>query len=254
MVATITLFANNTSPTGPQLDGNFTAYTPLTTIPCSVAGTNTLTLTQLANTPTLSAYQNYVQYSGVVAVTNTGPTTAQVGSLGALPVYKDTAAGVSALSGAELTAGCAFTLLYDSALNSGNGGWHLSSGPAFNTGTLNISTLGVTYFSASVASLTSLKVGGATVATVSRILSGFGTLTYTVTPANAVQDQNLVVAGTQIADVVSLGVGPVNPSGAGFTGFCGTVGTVTVRLLNPTGSSISLTTVTVRAMTMGLTP
>ena len=40
----------------------------------------------------------------------------------------------------------------------------------------------------------------------------------------------------------------------GINGMVGTLGTITVRLLNPTASSISLTTMTIRAMAMGMTP
>lgn len=116
-----------------DLDQNFAALGALTTIPCTISGTNTLTLTPAANTPTLAGYANYQPFSGVVATTNTGPTTAQVGSLAALNVYKDTTSGPVALSGGELHIGNTFILVYDGTLDSNTGGFHLINIPAIVT-------------------------------------------------------------------------------------------------------------------------
>ena len=118
-------FAAQTAPTMPELDQNFAALGALTAIPCTVAGTNTITMTPAANTPTIAAYANYQPFSGVAAATNTGAVTAAVGGLTALAVYKDTAAGPVALAGGEIAIGNALYLVYDSALTSGNGGFHL---------------------------------------------------------------------------------------------------------------------------------
>lgn len=278
-------FAAATSATGAQLDANFNAAGKLGTIPCAVAGTNALTLTPTSGiAPTIATLSNYLCFSGVVVVTNTGAVTIAIGSLAALNAYKDGAAGPAALTGGELVAGCAFTAVYDSALNAGLGGFHVyTSTTPFTGGTITSNlvvqggSLGAsltstlltgnsltvnallhsgTSLAVSIASITSLQVGGPslTVATITRVLSALATLTFTLTPANAVQDQNIVMSGAQVRDVVSLGLGASTPSGAGFTGFCGTLGTVTVRLLNPTASSIAAATMTVRAMGMGLTP
>lgn len=108
-----------------QLDQNFAALGKLTVVPCTVVGTNALTLTPLANTPTVAAYANYMLFSGVVAMTNTTAVTARVGSLAILPVYKDGGTGPIALTGAELVAANSLLLLYDGALASGAGGFHL---------------------------------------------------------------------------------------------------------------------------------
>ena len=120
-------FANLTTAQLSYLDANFAAVGALTPIPCGTAGTNALALTPLANSPTVTQYANYGAFSGVVAVTNTGAVTAQVSSLPVLSVYKDTAAGPTALTGGELVAGNAFYLVYDAALNSNAGGFHLSN-------------------------------------------------------------------------------------------------------------------------------
>ena len=287
-------FATKTAATGLQLDENFNALGVLVPIPCTVGGTNTVTMTPATtNTPTVSAYSNYRLFSGVVAATNTGAVTIQVGSLTALNAYKDSPAGPIALSGGELHIGNAFTAEYDSALNSGAGGFHIWSGTAFAGGTisgslanlaivggtlsvlsgsigasltssllsgnsLTISALLGSYSQASVslATLSNAQFGtlGTTLATLTRMVSALGTLVYTVTPAATSQDQNIVVSGAQVRDAISIGLGTSVPTGAGFTGFCGTLGTVTVRMLNPTASSISVTTMTIRAVAMGVSP
>lgn len=281
-------FAAVTTATGAQLDANFNAAGNLGVIPSAVSGGNTITLTPTAGiTPTIAAYANYMRFSGVVATTNTAATSLRINALASLVCYKDSLAGPVALSGGELIAGNAFTAIYDSALNSGAGGWHIYTTTAFAGGTISGSlanvvlsggslavlggSLGVTLTSAvfsgnslsisalqaslTNASISNLQVGtlGSTLATMTRLLSAVGTLTYTVTPANQVQDQNIVLSGAQVRDAIVLGY-PSTPAGMGFVGFCGTLGTITVRLLNPTASSISLFSTTVRATAMGLTP
>ena len=258
MAASITLFANQTAPTGPELDGNFASYTPLTMIPCVVAGTNTLTLTPLsgsaAATPAITAYQNYMVFSGVVTISNSGVTTLQVGSLAALPAYKDTALGPVALSGGELIAACAFTALYDSTLNSGGGGFHITTGPNTVGASLNVTSLTATstLLVGTLASVTRLMVG-ASASSVTRLLSGLGTLSFSITPANATQDQTFSLAGALATDVISIGLPTNTPAGAGFTGFMAAAGTVNLRLVNPSTVTLAAASLTVRATAMGFT-
>ena len=111
-----TLFANLSVGTGAELDANFAAVGAIGVIPCAAAGTNAITLTPAANTPTVSAYANYAIFSFIAAGTNTTVATASVGSLAALPIYKDTLSGPLVLSGGEIVAGNAVSLTYDSAL------------------------------------------------------------------------------------------------------------------------------------------
>jgi hypothetical protein len=108
------------------LDDNFAALGALTAIPSVITGTNTLAVAPLATTPTISAYGNYQAFSGVAAGTNTGAVTAQVSGLGALSVYKDTISGPVALAGGEIVTGNLVVLTYDSSLNAGAGGFHLT--------------------------------------------------------------------------------------------------------------------------------
>lgn len=282
MAASITLFANNTSPTGPELDGNFTAFAVFGNIPCAVSGTNAIAMVQNANTPVLTQLVAYQRFSGVFANNNSGALTVQAAAFTALPGYKDSGTGPIAFIGGECIAGNAFTAEYDPALNSGNGGYHVSTSTQLTGSTIvgnltlsngQLAVLGVggtvgasltstlltgNSLTVSAANLlgSNLQVGtlGSTLATLTRLISGLATVTFTVTPANTVQDQQFAIPGVQIRDVISLGLGTTTPTGAGFMGFCGTVGTVNIRLLNPTASSISLTSMTVRVAAMGLTP
>jgi hypothetical protein len=122
-----TTFAALTDATGAELDANFAALGACTTIPCSVSGTNVLVLTPLTNTPAVPAYADYMQFSFTAVGTNTTGVMAQVGSLPALDVARDTPAGRMALIGNEIVAGDFCILAFDTAVDSGAGGFHLLS-------------------------------------------------------------------------------------------------------------------------------
>src|SRR5262245_2200225 len=169
-------FSNNTTPTGAQLDADLAALGALTPIPCTVSGTNALVLTPAANCPVINAYANYLQVSGVAVAANTAATTARVGSLPALPVYQTVVGGPLQATGGDLQAGSAFTLMYNSALNSGNGGWHLFSNAYLQLGTRNIATGYNVFGSLSVTQLASLT------STISRFFSTTASVTFTVVP------------------------------------------------------------------------
>lgn len=124
----VTFAALSTVPLS-DLDTMFNAAGALTVIPCSATGTNALSLSPLANTPTIGGYFNYQLFSGVCAGANTGAATAAAGGLEALNIYKDIGSGPVALSGGELQTGNAFILMFDSALDSGAGGYHLFTQP-----------------------------------------------------------------------------------------------------------------------------
>lgn len=290
-------FAAVTSATGQNLDDDFTAVGNMGTFPCTVSGSNAITMTPTAGiTPSVAALANYMRFSGVVAITNTTGITIQIGSLGALNGYKDSASGPVALTGNELLAGNAFTAVYDSALNSGAGGFHIVFGTAFAGGTIagnvvlsggyfsalggslgatltsvllsgnsltvsalqlnatnaSIATAGINNLSATIASITSLSVG-ASASPLLRMISGVGTVIYSITSANDVQDQTFTVAGVQTRDSLSIGLPVSIPTGAGFTGYIPAAGSITLRLVNPTAATLGSATLTVRATALGFT-
>lgn len=234
MAYSITQFENNLDNPLQALDNNFTTFGALVQIPCSVAGTNTLTLTQnaagLVPTPTISAYTTNMLFSGIASGINTGPTTATIGSVGALPVYKDSLAGPVALSGGEIVANNAFTLRYDAALNSGNGGFHLTSSTA----------------------VASLQINSG--ATLTNMLSGNSpTLTFTATPGWSSQDQTFTLTGLPPSvpapgDFFMLTPPSLAAPGVSYMAMCTSLGslssvasvaTVNVRLINAASASLA---------------
>ena len=147
-------FSNNTTPTGVQLDSVLAALGALGVIPCSVTGTNALTLTPFANTPTVpTPYNNIGVFAGIAAADNTGGVTAQIGSGAALVVYRDTEAGPVVLIGGEIVLGNALALVYDQSLNGAAGGFHLlnpAQGQTFSTTTVVNATIGTTLAAAAL--------------------------------------------------------------------------------------------------------
>lgn len=121
-------YANLTTAQMSSLDTMFQAVGLLGAVPCTVAGANTLTLSPNANTPVVSVLANYTLFSGVVVTTNTAAVSVAIGGLTALPLYKDTPAGPANLIAGDLVASDFLLIAYDSALNSGNGGFHLLHG------------------------------------------------------------------------------------------------------------------------------
>lgn len=260
-------FANLTTAQMVALDQNDAALGALGIIPCTIAGSDALVLTPNANTPTVAAYVNYQQFSGIVAANNTTTGTARIGSLAILPIYKDSPTGPIALAGGELVQNNMITLRYDSALNSGGGGFHLSSSTGSGaylpvtggtlTGNLSIAGASATVLLGSISSLATLNATkllvGASAASITRILSTLASVGFTVVPANSTQDQPILVPGALANDSISIG-GPASiTAGVGFTGYVAAAGTVNLRALNVTAASIAAFSVTVRATAMGFT-
>ena len=215
-------------------DDNFAALGALTPIPCSVTGTNTLALAPLANTPTVVSYANYSLFTGIVSVTNSGAVTAQVGSLAALNVYKDTFAGPVLLTGGELVANTAIGLLYDSALNTGAGGFHLQ------------------YLSAN-ATVKSLQIGN-TISTITDARSTVASITWTSIVPQASQDHAVTLTGCSVGDVVMIGPPASVTAGIVVTGYIPNAGTVNVRAANITGSTITPAAANYRVASMRFSP
>lgn len=247
MTYTITQFGNDTTPALPDLDQNFNAVFVLTPIPCSVSGTNALTLTQnavgQAASGTIAAYENGLQICGVAAQTNSAATTARLGTLPILNVYKDSITGPVALSGNEIIQACAFTLRYDSALNANAGGWHLIT---------NVTSAGNTITPALVRASVGVQVGATTTPTLTGLIQGGGTLAFTALVPNASQDQTFTVAGLLSTDGLAMALPLPISTGLTFSSYFAAgntvTGTVTVRCANITAAS----TITPGTVTVGL--
>jgi hypothetical protein len=115
-----------TLPTGNEalslFDTQFGAVAALGVIPCACAGTNSLTLTPNANTPTISAYTDLApSFSFAAATVSTGAVTINVAGLGARAAYKWQ--GQQTVAANDLIAGNVYKATFLTALNSGAGGF-----------------------------------------------------------------------------------------------------------------------------------
>jgi len=225
MAGTITLFAALTAATGAELDADLTLVSNQAPIPVTVSGTNTLTLTQVGSGTTVYAVTAYVQgmqFVGEFAGTNTGAMTAQLGSLSALAIYKDTPAGPVAMTGNECVTNNAFSLVYDSALNSGAGGFHAYTATGEIGATINP---------------TAIKLGSGT--SFSTYLSTLASVTFTVAAANSAQAVTISLTGAVPNNNVMIGPPTNHPNGLALTGYVSASGSVVLAALNGTGASIA---------------
>lgn len=139
-----TIFNNlTTNPSSLSLfDANFNAVAAMGTTQCTATGTNTIALAQNANQPTLAAYVNYLAFSFVALNTSTGSVTANVNSIGALPVYLQDS--VTQAGSGNIVTGVYYEIIYNSALNSGSGGFQIISGNTAASPTLTSLTNSLT--------------------------------------------------------------------------------------------------------------
>ena len=118
-------FSNVTTAQTPWLDQNFNFVGSLVWTPCAVTGTNTLTFTPAANSPSVTAYSQGLVVAGIAAGANTTSVVANVAGVGTANVYKDTIAGPVILTGNEIQPNNQLILTYDPTLNGSAGGFHL---------------------------------------------------------------------------------------------------------------------------------
>ena len=256
MAYSITQFQNNATNPLAALDNNFTTFGALVPIPCSIVGTNTLTLTQnaagLVPTPTIAGYSTNMLFSGIAAATNTGSVTATVGATGAVNVYKDTPSGPALLAGGEIIINNAISLRYDAALNSGAGGFHLTSSTATTATQINPSAV---------------QINGNS--TLTNLLSGTVSITFTVAPGWTSQDQpfsltaGLASALPAVGDFMLVNPPSVAGLGIGYAGYVSTVAslnastsvaTLNLRQINSASTSLALNSGVYRYAAMRTVP
>jgi hypothetical protein len=241
MAFSLTQFQNNVQNSLAALDNNFVTLSAADTIACAIAGTNTLTFTPNAAgvvpSEPISAYANYMLFVGVATGTNTGAVTATVGSVGVLNVYKDGPSGPVLLSGGEIVVNNAISMRYDSALNSGAGGFHLTSS---------------TQIAGIAISPSSVQVNSNS--TLTNLLSGTVSVTFTVAPGWSSQDQAFSITAGLASALPAVGdfmlVNPPSVAGPGisYAGYVSTVAslssvasvaTVNIRQINSASASLA---------------
>jgi hypothetical protein len=248
-----TAFANLVNPTGPELDSDLSAVGVIGVMPCTISGSaNAIIMTPNTNVPipaanpaapTIAAYGNYMRFSGVAAATNSGPVTIQVGSLPALPAYKDSFSGPVAFVSGEIVQNCSIEAVYDSTLNSNTGGFHVYCNMAVNNSLIFVSGLIATPNEQT----TITNIGGA----------GSVVVGYTVIPAQSTQDQ---IPGTGINGGVSAGDALVvrffnnPPAGVMFMPYPKATNSIALRAANITAASIAAFSVTVGFVGVRIVP
>lgn len=163
--------------------------------PCVAAGTNAITLTPRLHKEGAATYGDGMAWSFTAANDSTGPVTAAVGDLPAKKVY--TNSGALQAGAAVIQADSTYILIYESALDTGNGGF-----VAF--GSLDLS---------------GIYVPLTRVLTAAGLVTGGGDLsadrTFTVTAATQANQE----AGSSNAVAVTPGVQQFHPSAAKFWGY-----------------------------------
>jgi hypothetical protein len=112
---------------GPQpltlIDNQFGYVAAMGQEQCSASGSNTIVLTPMADQPTISAYNNYQLFGFVASATSTAAVTINVNGVGALPAYLSD--GATQIGSGGIVGGVYYIFVYNSALNSGGGGFQV---------------------------------------------------------------------------------------------------------------------------------
>jgi len=105
------------------LDTQFNNVAAWGRVICTASGTNDITLTPSLSGFAALTYADGHQYFFIAAATSTGAVTLKVGAQAARNVYR--ADGTAQVAANDIVSGHAYAVTYNSALNSGTGGWYL---------------------------------------------------------------------------------------------------------------------------------
>jgi len=250
------VFASATTIVSSQFDTNFDAVAALGFLPCTIAGTGNYTFTPVTGTsPNVSTYSSPLYISGVASGTNAGAVTAQVNSIGFLPVYKDTVSGPIPLTGGEIVSGNQLLLMYDAALNSGAGGFHLvSANVNAVTGYLPLAggTLTGPLAAPTITSVAKLSFGAASTSSITRAISAAVSTVFPTIAAGATSDYSFSVAGVKAGDAPLFSTnGTTITTGVLVNTSVNSNNTVTLRAGNITGASVTNVTISGNLLILG---
>lgn len=254
-------FANQTSAAAATIDSNLQLAGRLGAIPCTVSGTNALTLTPAPSSavPTVSAYANYLLFSGIFAATNTTSVTFAVGGLAALNGFIDTPSGPRQFNPGDAVQNNWFAAAYDSALGSGAGGFHVHTAPMPPTGFNMPSTAAAIFLGASTSSVAiggrmsvaSISIGAAAYAT--RLPSSVVSVTFGAINAQGASVVSVGLTGARPLDNVLVGLPSVVSLGISYQAYVSINDTVVIIANNSTASSITPTGGLFRVSSIGFT-
>jgi glycine rich protein len=133
-----TQFAGETSDTTTNLDADFQSLVPGNVLPCTATGTNTIALTPVVGSLSVSAYTDKEQYSFNAPNATTGSVTINVSAVGALKAFK--AGGITQLGNGDITSGQFCQFAYQASLDTGAGGFVLVSAVPPAAGGVTVTT------------------------------------------------------------------------------------------------------------------
>lgn len=108
-------FANVTNATTPNLDADFSALAPGVVLACTATGTNTILLTPVASTLSVTGYSDKEIYSFVAAANSTGSVQINISGVGAVNLYL--ADGVTQAGSGNIALGKFYMIAYQTALS-----------------------------------------------------------------------------------------------------------------------------------------
>lgn len=122
-----------------DLDTNLNAVAAMGTTQTTATGATTIALVQNSNQPTIAAYANYLAFAFIAAGTSSGSVTVNVNSIGAVPLYLPD--GITQAGSGDLVSGQYYEIVYNSALDTGLGGFVLINVSTISSGGSWIPTL-----------------------------------------------------------------------------------------------------------------
>lgn len=144
-------------------------------IPCLAVGANAIVLTPISSvfSPFVTVPNALQVFSFLAAANSTAAVTLQIGSTAALKLYR--ADGTTQVGSGEIQSGWYYSVAYNSALNSGAGGFQVS-GSAGSSGTTQYITAGATVTVAAADGLIIINktVGSATTVNLPAALAKLG--------------------------------------------------------------------------------
>lgn len=226
---------NLTTVAASVLDNNWLAVGRNALIPCTISGTNAITMTPTpsSTTPSILAYANYMTLVGVAGGANTTSVTIATGALAALNAYVDGVGGPVQVPAGYLQQNNAFMAQYDSALGSGAGGFHLLSAPLSSRG----------------GSISSVAIGSA--AFIVRAPSSQISIVWSQVLGNTEGRVTVALTGARFLDHVMVGAPSTVSTGIMYDGFVAAADLVVVRALNVTLASVTPSSGMFRISTMG---
>jgi hypothetical protein len=165
-----------------DFDTDYDAAGRMGTLQCSVAGTNSLTLTALSGYPTMVGYGANQKVGFIATATSTTIVSLGYSGLALLNAYLND--GATRVGSGNIASGAYYEFAYNPALNSSAGGWQLISMLSNSSSIANNSALANISGGTAAPSAVNLATAGASEVLIGNVTaSGSGSVTITNIPA-----------------------------------------------------------------------